>query len=142
VRAEQPGLLTLIATESNFVVRDLRNSRWFDLVKSLCRCRVERKKAESRGQSMMLFICHASEDKDDFVAPLAAELSKKYEVWYDDYELTLGDSLPEKIDDGLQQCDFGVVVLSKAFFAKKKWGRKELDKCDRALAGSVGQRTE
>jgi len=76
---------------------------------------------------MMLFICHASEDKDDFVAPLAAELCRKYEVWYDDYELTLGDSLPEKIDDGLKRCDFGIVVLSKAFFAKKKWGRKELD---------------
>jgi hypothetical protein len=76
---------------------------------------------------MMLFICHASEDKDDFVAPLAAELRKKYEVWYDDYELTLGDSLPEKIDDGLKRCDFGIVVLSKAFFAKKKWGRRELD---------------
>jgi TIR domain len=76
---------------------------------------------------MLLFICHVSEDKDDFVAPLAAELRKKYEVWYDDYELTLGDSLPEKIDDGLKRCDFGIVVLSKAFFAKKKWGRKELD---------------
>jgi len=76
---------------------------------------------------MMLFICHASEDKDDFVAPLAAELRKKYDVWYDDYVLRLGDSLPEKIDDGLKRCDFGIVVLSKAFFAKKKWGRKELD---------------
>lgn len=76
---------------------------------------------------MMLFICHASEDKDDFVASLAEELRKKYEVWYDDYELTLGDSLPEKIDDGLKRCDFGIVVLSEAFFAKRKWGRKELD---------------
>jgi TIR domain len=76
---------------------------------------------------MLLFICHVSEDKDDFVAPLAAELRKKYDVWYDDYELTLGDSLPEKIDDGLKRCDFGIVVLSKAFFAKKKWARKELD---------------
>jgi len=76
---------------------------------------------------MMLFICHASEDKDDFVAPLAAELREKYEVWYDDYELTLGDSLPEKIDEGLKRCDFGIVVLSKAFFGKKRWGRKELD---------------
>ena len=75
---------------------------------------------------MLLFICHVSEDKD-FVAPLAVELRKKYEVWYDNYELTLGDSLPEKIDDGLKRCDFGIVVLSKAFFAKKKWGRKELD---------------
>jgi TIR domain-containing protein len=76
---------------------------------------------------MLLFICHVSEDKDGFVAPLAAALRKEYEVWYDDYELTLGDSLPEKIDDGLKRCDFGIVVLSKAFFAKKKWGRKELD---------------
>jgi hypothetical protein len=76
---------------------------------------------------MLLFICHVSEDKDDFVAPLAAELGKKYDVWYDDYELRLGDSLPEKIDDGLKRCDFGIVILSKAFFAKKKWGRAELD---------------
>jgi hypothetical protein len=76
---------------------------------------------------MLLFICHVSEDKDDFVAPLAAELREKYDVWYDDYELTLGDSLPEKIDDGLKRCDLGIVVLSKAFFAKKKWARKELD---------------
>ncbi len=76
---------------------------------------------------MLLFICHVSEDKDDFVAPLAAELRGEYEVWYDDYELRLGDSLPEKIDDGLRRCDFGIVILSKAFFAKKKWGRAELD---------------
>jgi hypothetical protein len=76
---------------------------------------------------MLLFICHVSEDKDDFVASLAAALRKDYDVWYDDYELRLGDSLPEKIDDGLKRCDFGIVVLSKAFFAKRKWGRKELD---------------
>jgi len=76
---------------------------------------------------MLLFICYVSEDKEDFVAPLAAELRGEYEVWYDDYELTLGDSLPEKIDDGLKRCGFGIVVLSKAFFAKKKWARKELD---------------
>jgi hypothetical protein len=76
---------------------------------------------------MLLFICHVSEDKDDFVAPLAAELREKYEVWYDDYELRLGDSLPERIDDGLKRCDFGIVILSNAFFAKKKWARAELD---------------
>ncbi len=76
---------------------------------------------------MLLFICHVSEDKDDFVAPLAVELREKYEVWYDDYELRLGDSLPERIDDGLKRCDFGIVILSKAFFAKKKWARAELD---------------
>ena len=35
------------------------------------------------GNYMMLFICHASEDRDDFVRPLAEELSKEYEkIWY------------------------------------------------------------
>jgi uncharacterized protein YlxP (DUF503 family) len=76
-----------------------------------------------------LFICHASEDKKDFVRPLARELKKEYQrVWYDEYELKLGDSLLQKIDEGLASCDYGIVVLSKAFFAfAKKWPRAELD---------------
>jgi len=75
---------------------------------------------------MLLFICHASEDKSDFVEPLATELSKVYDVWYDEYRLTLGDSLFAKINEGLATCDFGIVVLSPAFF-RKKWPQAELD---------------
>jgi hypothetical protein len=76
---------------------------------------------------MMLFICHASEDRDEFVRPLAEALSKEYEkIWYSEYELRLGDRLLEKIDQGLATCDFGIVVLSKPFF-EKKWPRAELD---------------
>ena len=48
-----------------------------------------------------VFICHASEDKKDFVKPLADALIKeKMRVWYDEFELTLGDSLREKIEIG------------------------------------------
>jgi hypothetical protein len=76
---------------------------------------------------MTLFISHASEDRVDFVRPLAEALSKEYEkVWYCEYELTLGDSLLQRIDAGLSSCDFGIVVLSKPFF-EKKWPRAELD---------------
>src|SRR6266567_1125697 len=75
---------------------------------------------------MLLFVCHASEDQKDFVRPLAQALGKKYDVWYSEFVLTLGDSLRQKIDDGLRRCDFGIVVLSKSFFAKK-WPRAELD---------------
>jgi TIR domain-containing protein len=75
---------------------------------------------------MLLFICHASEDQADSVRPLAEALRKEHDVWYSEYELTLGDSLLQKIDQGLASCDFGVVVLSRAFFAKK-WPRAELD---------------
>src|SRR5688572_11280703 len=75
---------------------------------------------------MKLFISHASEDKTDFVRPLAEALRKHYEIWYDEYELTLGDNLLQRIDAGLRSCDYGVVVFSPAFFSKK-WPRAELD---------------
>lgn len=75
---------------------------------------------------MLLFISHASEDQKDFVEPLANELGKVFDVWYAPYQLSLGDSLLQKIDEGLRSCDFGVVVLSQAFFSKK-WPKAELD---------------
>src|ERR1700744_6442694 len=75
---------------------------------------------------MKLFISHASEDKDGFVRPLAEELRKRHEVWLDEYELTVGDSLRGKIDAGLASCDFGLVVLSPSFFPKG-WPKLELD---------------
>ena len=47
-------------------------------------------------------------------------------IWYDDFELRIGDSLRRKIDLGLAKSRFGVVVLSAAFF-KKGWTNYELD---------------
>jgi hypothetical protein len=75
---------------------------------------------------MNVFISYASEDRDDFVQPLVDALEQKHTVWFAPYELTLGDSLLKKISDGLRLCDFGVVILSPAFFAKK-WPQNELD---------------
>ena len=73
-----------------------------------------------------LFICHASEDKEDFVRPLAQELrDKRLDVWYDEFQLTVGDSLREAIDKGLASSRYGVVVLSRHFFAKR-WPQREL----------------
>lgn len=73
-----------------------------------------------------VFICHASEDKD-FVEPLAHALKDKdLRVWYDRFELKIGDGLRQKIDHGLTNSRYGIVVLSKAFFAKP-WPQSELD---------------
>ena len=74
-----------------------------------------------------IFICHASEDKKSFVRKLAEKLiSKGIRVWYDEFTLTMGDSLRRKIDYGLSKSRYGVVVLSKDFF-RKEWPQKELD---------------
>jgi len=49
-----------------------------------------------------VFICHASEDKEPFVRELAEALrAKGLKVWYDDFTLTIGDSLRRSIDHGL-----------------------------------------
>ena len=74
-----------------------------------------------------VFISHASEDKDSFVRTLAHELTQHgVKVWYDEFALSLGDSLRRSIDRGLAKSRFGVVVLSRSFFAKE-WPQKELD---------------
>ncbi len=62
------------------------------------------------------FVCHASEDKDAFVRPLAERLrEQRIEVWYDEFSLKVGDSLRRSIDLGLSQSRFGIVVLSPIF---------------------------
>lgn len=74
-----------------------------------------------------VFISHASEDKDEVVRPLAELLREKnFNVWYDEFQLKIGDSLRRSIDHGLVKSRFGIVVLSPAFFAKN-WPQYELD---------------
>jgi hypothetical protein len=74
-----------------------------------------------------VFICHASEDKDVLVRPLAAALEHLgLAVWFDEITLRVGDSLRQSIDAGLRESQFGVVVLSRAFF-EKNWPQYELD---------------
>lgn len=74
-----------------------------------------------------VFISYATEDKDSVVGPLAHALKTRgLVVWYDEFELRIGDSLRRKIDAGLARSRFGVVVLSHAFFAKN-WPQYELD---------------
>ena len=74
-----------------------------------------------------VFISHASEDKEEVVRPLVDALKTNgISVWYDEFELKIGDSLRRKIDKGLANSRFGIVVISKDFI-KKGWTNYELD---------------
>ena len=80
----------------------------------------------SEDYSHDVFISHASEDKDRFVRPLAEALrARGVTVWYDEWELRVGESLVDRINEGLGRSQFGVVVLSPAFFTRN-WSRAEL----------------
>lgn len=74
-----------------------------------------------------VFISHASQDKNAFVRPLAhALVDFGLSVWYDEFTLEVGDSIRKKIDEGLAESRYGVVVLSPSFFSKS-WPQEELD---------------
>ncbi len=83
--------------------------------------------AEGRETPYDFFVSHAWEDKEDFVDGLveAAKVAG-LNVWYAEAVIAWGDSIRQRIDDGLRRSYFGVVVLSPNFF-KRPWPQYELD---------------
>lgn len=74
-----------------------------------------------------VFISHATEDKKDFVDELVIELQRLgIKVWYDKICIKWGESLRSKIDEGLRNSRFGIVVLSQAYISKG-WTQYELE---------------
>lgn len=82
---------------------------------------------QENAASWDVFVSHASEDKEEVARPLAESLrSMGYRVWLDEDELVIGDSLRERIDEGLHRSRAVVLILSEAFFSKE-WPQAELD---------------
>ncbi len=74
-----------------------------------------------------IFICHASEDKSDVVEPLVISLEKAgITYWYDEAEIKWGDSITEKVNEGLKISRYVIVVLSESFI-QKNWPQRELN---------------
>lgn len=74
-----------------------------------------------------IFICHASEDKDAIVRPLVEAFNEAgISCWYDEAEIAWGDSITQKVNDGLAKSRYVLVVLSPAFVGKN-WPQRELN---------------
>ena len=72
------------------------------------------------------FLSHAHEDKALVASPIAHALKLyDFDVWYDDFTLSLGDPLLQSIDNGLASSEYGIVVLSPNFLSKK-WTQREI----------------
>ncbi|ORT59168.1 hypothetical protein BKD26_14240 [Streptomyces sp. CB03238] len=74
------------------------------------------------------FLSHASEDKAEFVEPLARKLAELgVKPWLDKWEIRPGDRLVQRLfDEGLDTADAVVVVVSN-HSVTKEWVREELD---------------
>ncbi len=77
------------------------------------------------GKLVRIFLSHASEDKP-FVERLCEHLiAGGVTCWFDNREIRLGDSVAEKINEGLAAADYGVLVLSE-HYVRKYWTTEEL----------------
>jgi RES domain-containing protein len=73
-----------------------------------------------------LFLCHAPEDRASVVVPLRDALFHLgVSCWVDFAEIKIGDSIIEKVDEGMRSADYVLVVISPAFL-RQPWTTQQL----------------
>ncbi|HWO96378.1 MAG TPA: toll/interleukin-1 receptor domain-containing protein [Bacillus sp. (in: firmicutes)] len=107
-------MLTPPTTESSFV----------ELVKAACSLKEE---SVVLSKYHGIFLSHNSKDKP-FVRKLKKSLNEKgvRKVWVDEAEILIGDSLINKIQEGINQTKYFGIVLSKNSI-QSQWVQKELE---------------
>lgn len=76
-------------------------------------------------QKVVAFLSHSSKDKS-FIRQLSSDLVKEgVDVWLDEHKILVGDSITEKIGQGLAQSDYFVIALSESSVSSN-WIKKEL----------------
>ena len=75
---------------------------------------------------MKVFISHSSKDHN-FTMLLAEKLKKDFtDIWIDEWELQAGDSIVQKISEGIRKSSFFIIVFSK-YSIKSNWVLRELN---------------
>lgn len=69
--------------------------------------------AEQTVKRKKVFVSHASEDKP-VIEQLVDDLEKlDLDVWFDAKSITVGDSIPAEINEGLKGADYVIIALSQ-----------------------------
>jgi hypothetical protein len=89
---------------------------------------IDYQEARNRMEKPLAFICHDSRDKKDIAEPLAFELQGMMcPVWYDEFQLKVGDSLRESIERGIRECKKCILILTPNFLGNNRWTKREYD---------------
>lgn len=95
-----------------------------DLVDSAEAAKAERHEKDK--ESRVAFLSHSSVDKP-FVRQLAADLTAAgISVWLDEQRIKVGESIPDKISQGLAESDYFLLAVSRAS-VESEWVKKELN---------------
>jgi len=85
----------------------------------------EQRQAENSKQKVV-FISHSSYDKP-IIRKLASDLKAEgVDVWLDERKILIGDSISEKIGQGLAESDYFIIAVSE-YSIKSEWVKKELN---------------
>lgn len=85
----------------------------------------------TEGTGKRVFISHSSKDKQ-FATWLSVDLANRgHDPWLDEWKIRAGESIPTKIGEGIERCDFVVVVLSEnavaSHWVEREWQAKYWD---------------
>ncbi|MGA0546991.1 toll/interleukin-1 receptor domain-containing protein [Brevundimonas sp. VNH65] len=81
-------------------------------------------KMRTSGEEKRVFLCHASADKP-FVRRVCSDLTEAgHKVWMDEFEIAVGDSIIDKINEGTERADALVLFVSAAA-ASSQWVKRE-----------------
>ena len=77
-------------------------------------------------QAKEVFICHTSADKESIARPLAERLEAVgIAAWIDERKIRWGDSVTDRVNAGLRNSRYVIVILSPAF-VDRPWPQREL----------------
>lgn len=97
---------------------------------------VKEKRHKEEKARRVAFLSHSSRDKP-FIRQLAADLTANgIDVWLDEQRIRVGESIPEKIAQGLAESDYFLIAISDASNGSD-WVKKELNN---ALVNEVQRR--
>jgi hypothetical protein len=95
-----------------------------DLLDAAIQKKTDRHKADDKRR--VAFLSHSSKDKP-FIRQLAADLTANgVSVWLDEQRIRVGDSIPEKVAQGLAGSDYFLIVMSQNS-VESEWIKKELN---------------
>lgn len=79
------------------------------------------------GQSVLVFVSHSSEDKDQYIEPIVKDLEDCYiNVWIDKRKILPGDNLRKSIfRDGLDKADVALIFFTSQSL-KSSWVDREI----------------
>jgi len=95
-----------------------------DLVEEATIAKAQRNQTSPKKK--VAFISHSSKDKS-LIRQLASDLKANgVDVWLDEREILIGDSIAEKIGQGLAESDYFIIAVS-VHSAQSEWVKRELN---------------